>query len=246
MVDYDPRIVQLYDTDNPDGADHEYFRSLADELAARKVVDLGCGTGLLTVTFTKPGRTVVGIDPSQTMLDYAHTRPGAENVSWLLGDSRDIGDARTDLVVMSGNVAQHIRGKAWHQALSDIHGGLRPGGTLVFERRNPLARAWEHWTKEKTYGTRNTAIGELVEWYEVTSVDETGNVTFTSHNFLTTSGEDKPDSITEHLTLSFLSQDQVSADLEAAGFSVTGIWSGWHREPMEATSPLMVFQAQRQ
>ena len=27
--DYDPRIVGFYDEDNPDGADHDYYRSLA-------------------------------------------------------------------------------------------------------------------------------------------------------------------------------------------------------------------------
>ena len=26
--DYDPRIVDFYDEDNPDGADHDYYRSL--------------------------------------------------------------------------------------------------------------------------------------------------------------------------------------------------------------------------
>ncbi|WP_026550706.1 class I SAM-dependent methyltransferase [Arthrobacter sp. Br18] len=246
MADYDPRLVQLYDSDNPDGADSDFFRSLADDLDARKVVDLGCGTGLLTVTFSTAGRDVVGIDPSPAMLGAARARRGAENVSWVLGDSRDIGDAQADLVVMSGNVAQHITGKAWHQALRDIRNGLLPGGTLAFERRNPLARAWEQWTRENTYGTRNTAIGELVEWYEVTSVDRRGDVSFTSHNLLTASGGEKPEAITEHLTLSFLGREEVSADLEASGFHLTGIWSGWHREPMEAESPLMVFEARRQ
>ena len=27
--DYDPRIVDFYDEDSPDGADHDYYRSLA-------------------------------------------------------------------------------------------------------------------------------------------------------------------------------------------------------------------------
>ena len=26
---YDPRMVDFYDEDNPDGADHDYYRSLA-------------------------------------------------------------------------------------------------------------------------------------------------------------------------------------------------------------------------
>jgi SAM-dependent methyltransferase len=245
MPDYDARLVQLYDTDNPDGPDHDFFRLLAEELDARTVVDLGCGTGMLTVTFAAPGRTVVGIDPSRSMLGYARTRPGAERVSWRLGDSRDIGDACADLVVMSGNAAQHITGGAWPRTLDDIHDGLRPGGLVAFDCRNPRARAWEGWTREKTYGTRMTRIGGLVEWYEVDSMSESGEVSFTSHNLLTAPGRDLPEPITEHATLAFRGRDDVVADLEAAGFETTGIWGGWQREPLEASGPLMVFEARR-
>jgi SAM-dependent methyltransferase len=245
MPDYDPRLVALYDEDNPAGVDHDFFRSLAEELDARTVVDLGCGTGILTVTFAVPGRTVVGIDPSPAMLDYARERTGAEQVSWLLGDSGTIGNAEADLVVMSGNVAQHITGDAWQQTLGDIHEGLRPGGIVAFERRNPLARAWEGWTREQTYDTRTTPIGDLVGWYEVDAVTDSGDVAFTSHNFLTAPGQDTPEAIPERSTLSFRSRDEVAADLEAAGFEVLGIWGGWHRGPMKPADPLMIFEARR-
>lgn len=33
--DYDPRIVDFYDEDNPDGADHDYYRSLAQRRNAQ-------------------------------------------------------------------------------------------------------------------------------------------------------------------------------------------------------------------
>jgi hypothetical protein len=39
----DPDLVELYDLDNPGGADHDYYRALADDLGARVIVDLGYG-----------------------------------------------------------------------------------------------------------------------------------------------------------------------------------------------------------
>lgn len=59
----DWRLASVYDIDNPDGPDHDFFRHIAEQVAARHIVDLGCGTGLLTVTLPGPGRSVTGIDP---------------------------------------------------------------------------------------------------------------------------------------------------------------------------------------
>ncbi|WP_413774451.1 class I SAM-dependent methyltransferase [Micropruina sonneratiae] len=69
----------------PDGPDHDFFRRVAAETDARRIVDLGCGTGLLTVTLTGPGRVVTGIDPDPAMLQRASSRPGGDAVIWRLG-----------------------------------------------------------------------------------------------------------------------------------------------------------------
>ncbi|MCU1528705.1 MAG: methyltransferase [Frondihabitans sp.] len=74
-------------------------RALADDFDARAIIDLGCGTGLLTVTLAKPGRSVTGIDPSANMLGIATTRPGGEAVRWIHGDSSSIERDSADLVV---------------------------------------------------------------------------------------------------------------------------------------------------
>ena len=129
----DPRLAVVYDIDNPDGPDHDYFRRVADEVDARGVVDLGCGTGLLTVTLTGPERTVTGIDPDPSMLERAASRPGGHAVTWRLGAADQLPD-RADLVIMSGNVAMHIVGDEWHSDLSAIARCLVPGAPLSLSR----------------------------------------------------------------------------------------------------------------
>src|SRR5215470_18290465 len=97
-------LVELYDLDNPDGEDHAYYRALADELDARSIVDLGCGTGLLTRSLARPGRTVIGVDPSRTMLDYAVRQLGSEAVTWIEGDASVLAqDETADLAICTGN-----------------------------------------------------------------------------------------------------------------------------------------------
>ena len=67
----DPRLVELYDIENPRGADTNFYVNLASELKARTILVLGCGTGLLTRELAINGRQVIGIDPSSEMIRFA-------------------------------------------------------------------------------------------------------------------------------------------------------------------------------
>lgn len=146
-----------------------------------------------------------------------------------------------NLVVMSGNVAQAILGEEWTATLSDVFAALRDGGVLAFESRNPAAQAWTHWNRAETYGTRDTPSGRLTEWLDVTEVAADGNVTFEAHNVFGATGE--------HLvvtsTLAFRDCDQLMADLQAAGFLVSGVRGGWQGEELGEASGLIVVEAQR-
>ena len=102
----DPRLVALYDLENSSRADTDFYLNLATELEARRILDLGCGTGVLAREFAGPGREVTGIDPAPAMLSFARQQPGAEQVRWIEGDSTSLGKPDADLLVMTGNVAQ--------------------------------------------------------------------------------------------------------------------------------------------
>jgi ubiquinone/menaquinone biosynthesis C-methylase UbiE len=237
MRDYDPRIVDLYDGDNPDGPDHDYFRGLADQTGARRILDVGCGTGILTVTFACAGREVVGVDPSPTMLAYARRREGAEKVTWIDGDASSASGDPFDLVVMSGNVAQHIPDPDWSRALVDIRTVAGRGATLAFESRNPAIRAWETW-HQPTATLRQTVHGPLEEWSEVEE-RERGRVLLRSFNRFVSTG----DTVVQEDVLTFRDAGTLSSQLEEAGFDVTNIWGDWRRTPFDGSQRIMVFEA---
>ncbi|MBO9556256.1 class I SAM-dependent methyltransferase [Cellulomonas sp.] len=239
MPDYDSRLVELYDLDNPDGPDHDHVRTLADEIDAQAILDVGCGTGLLTASLVRPGRRVVGIDPSATMLGFAARRPGGDEVTWMLGDSRDIPDGLFDLAVMTGNVAQHIPDPAWQRTLSDIHAALRDGGVLTFESRNPRVRAWATWSGAAPT-TRATGHGPMREWMDVDEL-EPGRVLLTAYNEFTDTGE----LVVETVTLEFRAREQIEQQLDDAGFAVAHVWGDWSRTPCTDDAPIMIFEARR-
>lgn len=237
MSDYDARLVDLYDSDNPDGPDHDFYRSVADEYGAESILDVGCGTGILTVTFAREGRTVVGIDPSETMLAFARRRLGAGAVDWILGDSRAIPPKHFDVAVLTGNVVQHILDPEWQRTLRDLRAHMRTGGVLAFDSRNPVAREWESWgTQERS--RRDTPHGPLVEWADVAEPDE-GVVAARFHNQFLRTGE----SVTETARFAFRHADTIDQQLAAAGFEVDAVYQDWTHTPFTPDAPFMVFIA---
>lgn len=237
MHDYDARIVDLYDGDNPDGDDHDYYRSLADRNGARSVLDVGCGTGILTVSFAATDRRVVGVDPSHAMLTYARNRPGADTVTWIEGDTRAVMEGDFDLIVMTGNVAQHIPDPDWERTLADLRALAHDRAILAFDSRNPAARAWESWHQPEPT-VRDTMHGPLKEWYEVTELDD-GKVLLRAFNVLVATGEH----VLQEELLTFRDRDAITDQLKHAGFEVSDVWGDRNQTPFAGHEPIMVFEA---
>lgn len=237
----DPRLVPLYDLENAPGADTDFYVALAADLDAQTIIDLGCGTGQLTLALLAPHRRVIGVDPSPAMLAVARAKAGADRVQWITGDTSALGAPGADLIIMTGNVAQIFLDDAeWDAALGHIHAALRPGGHLAFESRNPLDRSWERWTPDATRAEYESSLGSVTCWLEVTDVAD-GCVQMVGHNLFHDTGED----VLSHSTLRFRSRNELVASLTRAGFAVDHAYGGWHREPFRSTSRTMVFVARR-
>jgi SAM-dependent methyltransferase len=238
----DQRLVALYDQDNPRGADTDFYLRLAADLDARRILDLGCGTGLLTRDLAEvEGRHVIGVDPAPAMLAVARRHPGAERVQWIEGDASALGTPEADLVVMTGNVAQVFLDDAeWAATLRAIHAALRPGGHLAFESRNPDARAWERWNQDATYERIDSPFGPMECWLDLVSVGD-GRVRFEGHNVFTTTGE----VVVGSSELRFRSRIELTESIASAGFTVEQVYGNWNRGPVTSTSSVMVFIASR-
>jgi SAM-dependent methyltransferase len=237
----EPRLVELYDRANPRGADTDFYLRLAAELKAHTIVDLGCGTGVLTRELAAGDRHVIGLDPAPAMLALARRQPGAERVQWIEGASSALGTPAADLVIMTGNVAQvFLEDADWAATLRAIYAALRPGGRLAFESRNPEARAWEQWNRASTYTISDSPFGPVEEWLEVVSAGQ-GRVRMQGHNVFKASGE----VLLVDSELRFRNLDEMADALTEAGFRIEHVFGDWARGPFVRASRLMVIIARR-
>ncbi len=233
-----PRLVAVYDALNPyaPGTQPDFYLRTARECGARSVVEVGCGTGLITRLFLAEGYDVTGIDPSGPMLDVARARPGAERGRWIRGDVGALDVTGLDFAFMAGHVAQFfVSDESWHDALHVLHGALRPRGHLAFESRNPSAP--ESWSGRGHLPSVDTPEGPVERWTDVVALGNDlgvfrGRVRFADGEEVVADAERR-----------FRSVQELRDSLDAAGFVVTQAYGDWDRSPVDARSPEVILVA---
>jgi SAM-dependent methyltransferase len=231
------RLAEVYDPLDPDRSDLDAYAAMVDEFGAHSVLDIGCGTGTLACLLARRGLTVTAVDPAEASLAVARTKPGAERVRWLHGYATDLPRLQVDLATMTGNVAQiFVTDREWASTLRATYAALRPGGRLLFETRDPAAKAWLEWNRERSYKRTVVAgVGAVQAWVEL--LDINGQLVSFRWTFVF---EADGAVLTSDSTLRFRHQDEVIASLAAARYVVDEV-----RQAADRPGRELVFIARR-
>jgi SAM-dependent methyltransferase len=146
----------LYDFEYSDRVDDiRHYRALARELGDHvELVELGAGTGRISIPLARDGHAVTAIDACEPMLarlrDTVERLALAGGVTPMLGDMRELAlpDAAFDLVIAPFNALMHLY--TWADLLAcfrEAHRILRPGGTFAFDVQMPDLE-WLRWDPE--------------------------------------------------------------------------------------------------
>jgi len=232
-----PRLAAIYDPLDPDRSDLDAYLGMAEEFEAHQVLDIGCGTGVFALLLADRGIEVIGIDPASASVDVARAKPGNERVRWICGDATALPPLQVDLATMTANVAQAVADpQTWQKTLRGAYEALRPGGHLVFETRDPARRAWEEWTRERSYRvTEIPGAGSVESWVQLIEVSWP-LVTFRWTYAFATDGQ----VLTSDSTLRFREREEVERDLVAHGYVVEDV-----RDAPDRPGKEFVFVARR-
>lgn len=111
--------------------------SLAGIRAGKKVLEVGCGTGVYTEKLAKIiGADIFAIDISPDLLSKARDKIGYANVNFIEADLENLPfpDESFDAVV-GVSILHHV---GIDEALREIRRVLRPGGSIVFSEPNMM------------------------------------------------------------------------------------------------------------
>ena len=139
--------------------------ALAGDVAGRRILDAGCGSGPLFAALRDRGAIVTGFDSSTKMLELARRRLGADAALQVadLGRPLPFPDGAFNDVIAS--LVLHYL-EDWGSALAELRRVLKPGGRLIVSVDHPFAInlmhreagrkadyfATSNWTDEWTMG----------------------------------------------------------------------------------------------
>ena len=139
--DYDS-FAEAYAAENENNLVNAYYErpamlALAGDVAGRRVLDAGCGSGALSAALRDRGAIVTGVDASAGMLALAGRRLGADADLHVvdLRDRLPFADGAFDDVVAS--LVLHYL-EDWGPTLAELRRVLRPGGRLIASVDHPF------------------------------------------------------------------------------------------------------------
>lgn len=189
---YFDRIAPIYDAyyEQMELADVTFYRELAlDATSEGPVLEVGCGTGRITLELLEAGVDVTGIDVSEGMLGVLRTTAADAGLE---PDVRQA-DVRTfeprreyALAIVPFRAFLHLlETDDQLAALERVYSALAPGGTLVLNTFTPsftvICERYGEWERtevdveDATYvhRTKTDLVDEVAQVAEITSVIET-------------------------------------------------------------------------
>ena len=214
------------------------------------VLELGCGTGRITVPVAKAGAQVVGIDRSAEMLSRGRLRLRRARLQaralLVRGDIRSLpfrSRPGFNLVMAPYGILQSLtRERDLKETLASVARVVPKRGLFGIDLVPDLPRWSEYEGKKSFAGT----LGPKTHLTLVESVrqDRSRRLTIFDHEYIERRGRERR---VHRFSLTFrtLSVPQMSARLEAAGFKVEAVLGDYRGGPWDSRADVWIILARR-
>jgi len=234
---------ELYDLENPDfGLEGAMFLDYARQTGG-PVLDLGCGTGRMTLPLAQHGLDVTGVELFPPMLERARAKAAGLPITWVEADAREVHlGRRFGLIVESGGVFMHMLTRADQQAyLARVVEHLAPGGRFVFSIFFPHPDRLGTELEEKEWFTYQDEQGRSVRVSGTEAYDELAQVKVETAIRRIRGSDGEELVYVAPLSLRYTFPQEMEALLDHAGLVVLERFGGPERAPLAQDSPFIVY-----
>jgi SAM-dependent methyltransferase len=249
MSEYD-RFARLYDLEHRDlSADLELYRNFALRCDG-PVLELGCGSGRVSIPLAQSGLNVTGIDRSTAMLELARARAAEAGLTERL--CLEQVDLRTPafraqfaLAICPLNGFLHLLTvEDQLAALRSAHRALLPGGFLIVDLPNPHT-VFVPGADGRLFLRRRffSPEGYSIASFTVAQTDLSAQRQYLTLIYDQEDADGQVCRTTVESELRFVYRYEMALLLERCGFEVDGVYGSYDLDPYEMNSDLMLFVA---
>ena len=230
--------------------DVPFWRRVASKAGGR-VLELGCGTGRVSMPLARAGIDLVGVDRSAPMLERARrritsspTRQLARFLRFVRSDIRALPfEARSFAMVIApyGILQSLIRPRDLTATLASVARVIAPGGTFGIDLV-PDVPKWREYSNRVQL--RGRAGGAQLTLIESVRQDPQRRLTTFEQKYVERRGA----RTREHrfdLTFRTLSVPQMMQQLERAGFAVDAVLGDYHGRPWDDRADVWIIVAKK-
>ncbi len=243
----------FYDWENAqtlDRRDVRFWRGAALR-AKGPVLELGCGTGRVTIPVARAGARIVGVDRSSEMLAHALKRSKrarlGRRISWVRGDIRFLPfrtAVRFDLVMAPYGILQSlVRESDLKATLGAVERVLAPGGIFGVDLVPDLPVWKEYRNKVRFRGSRRGGQSK-VTLIESVRQDRAKKLTIFDQTYVEQRGRERK---SQRFSLVFrtLGVPQMTKRLERAGFRIKAVLGDYNGEPWDPRADVWLILAEK-
>ncbi len=245
--------ADFYDWENAqtlDRRDVRFWRDMARRTAGR-ILELGCGTGRVTLPVARTGAHIIGVDRSADMLSHARRRARGARVrrhlSLVRADIRSLPfrtSTRFDLVMAPYGILQSLVREADLKAtLASVAGVLSRGGVFGLDLVPDLP-VWKEYRNQVRFRGRRRGGASRITLVESVRQDRARGLTIFDQQYIERRG---PHRLTREFSLVFrtISVPQMTRRLERAGFRVTAVLGDYSGKPWDPRADVWLILAER-
>jgi len=209
--------------------------------AKGRVLELGCGTGRVTIPLARAGVDIVGVDRSPSMLARAR-RKSRTPVQWVRGDIRALPFRRRSFatVIAPYGILQSLtRPRDLSRTLASIAAVMHPGGTLAVDLVPDVPR-WREYAERVTF--RGKSRGADITLIESVRQDPVHRLTTFDERYVERRGGRTAE---KRFSLVFrtLSVEEMRRRLARVGFAVEAVLGDYRSRPWDDRADVWIILA---
>jgi len=212
---YHEMYQHIFDYDK----EFDFYDAILKSNNCRKILEIGCGSGMLARQFLKNEYDFLGLDLFNEMLNIARKETNSDR--FVQGDMRNLSyEGQFDAVLITGrSIAYVTENKGIIDTFNGVHRALRPDGIFIFgvfeangifDNFNDFEQTIDHKNKKIrriSKLSKNLLTGWTYDWHARYIIEQ----------------DDKVSEFDDLTTLRAFTKDEISLFLKLTGFKIIDI-----------------------